>query len=122
LFRSRGIHSKADLGEAVAQRLRLAGQLAQRGVLDLPGALHLLDDELGVHPHRDPLRAELAGRGQPGDQAAVLGDVVGGDADRLGPLGQHLAGGRVENHRAVTGGSGIAPRPAVRFDDHPLRH
>ena len=51
------------------------------GVLDLPGALHLLDDELGVHPHGDPRRAELARGLEPGDQAAVLGDVVGRDAD-----------------------------------------
>ena len=39
-------------------------------------------------------RGELGGGAQAGDQAAVLGDVVGGHADGLGALGEHLAGRR----------------------------
>ena len=47
---------------------------------------------------------------QPGDQAAVLGDVVGGDADALGPLGDDLAGDRVHQHGAVRRVAGVASR------------
>ena len=76
--------SKRDLGEPAAQS-RPPGQRRMRGVLDLPAPGHLLDDELGVHPHRDPASApSSAAAAQPGDQAAVLGDVVGRDADGLG--------------------------------------
>ena len=103
--------------ERLAQAGRGAGELAQRRVLDLPGALHLLDDELGVHAHGDLSRAEVARGLEPGDQPAVLGDVVRLDADRLVALGQHLAAGRVEDDGAVAGRSGIAARAAVGLDD-----
>ncbi len=68
-------------------------------------------------------RVELAGGAQTGDQAAVLGDVVGGDADELGGLGEHLAGRRVDDDRAVAGGPRVAPGPAVGLDDElPAAH
>ena len=54
---------------------------------------------------------------QPGDQAAVLRDVVGGDADRLAPLGDRLAGGGILQHGAVRRRAGVAARAAVGLDD-----
>ncbi len=66
-------------------------QRLHRRVLDLPAARHLLDDELGVHADVDPgVRVQFAGGAQAGQQAPVLGDVVGGDADVLGGLRQGL--------------------------------
>ena len=65
------------------QPVGLQRQRLHVGVLDLPAARHLLDDELGVHPDLDVgVGRELLGQPQPGDQAGVLRDVVGGDADR----------------------------------------
>ena len=108
--------------EPAHQRRRLGGQRAQTRVLDLPAAGHLLDDQFGVQPGLHHARPELGGGLQPGDQPLVLGDVVGGDPDRLGTLGQHRAGGGVADHRAVPGGSGVAPGAAVGLDDNPVAH
>ena len=108
----------ADRPELPGDLLRLQGELAHVGVLDLPAARHLLDDELGVHPHLDlGGRVEVERRLQAGDQAAVLGDVVGRAADRRGPLGQQPPGLGVPHQRAVAGRARVAPRPAVRLDD-----
>jgi hypothetical protein len=58
-------------------------------VLDLPAAGHLLHDEPGVHPHfHRGVRVDLRGGAQAGDQARVLGDVVGGGTQSLGNLGE----------------------------------
>ena len=54
---------------------------------------------------------------EPGDQAGVLRDVVGGDADRGAVLGEHLAGVGVLEHRAVRRRAGVAARAAVGLDD-----
>src|SRR5690606_14562260 len=61
--------------------------------------------------------AHVEGQAEAGDQAAVLGDVVGGDADGLGGLGEEPAVGRVAEHGAVAGGAGVAARAAVGLDD-----
>lgn len=96
----------------------LRGERAHVGVLDLPAAGHLLDDELGVHADPDPgLGVEGVGGPKTGDEAPVLGDVVRGGADVLGGLGQGLAGGRVEDAGAVVGGARVAPGAAVGLDD-----
>lgn len=96
----------------------LRGERTHVGVLDLPAAGHLLDDELGVHADPDPgLGVEGVGGPQPGDEAPVLGDVVRGGADVFGGLGQSLAGGRVEDTGAVAGGARVAPGAAVGLDD-----
>ena len=58
-------------------------ELAQRPVLDLVLAAHLLDEELGVGDHLDAVETEIAGALEPGDEGAVLGDVVRRDPDRL---------------------------------------
>ena len=47
----REAHGAAGPGEARHEVAGLQGQAAHVLVLDLPAARHLLDDELGVHPH-----------------------------------------------------------------------
>ena len=49
-----------------------------------------------------------AARASPAIRPAVLGDVVGRGADRLGDLGEHLAVGGVLDHRAVAGRARVA--------------
>ena len=99
------------------QPVGLHGQRAHVRVLDLPAAGHLLDDQLGVHAHLElGLGGVLVEQLEAGDEAAVLRDVVGGDPDGLGPLGDHLAGVRVEQHRAVGGRTRVAAGPAVGLD------
>ena len=109
-----------DPGERRAGRRQPAGLQRQRlhvGVLDLPGARHLLDHQPGVHPHLERgVGRVLAVELQPGDQTAVLRDVVGGDADRLAPLGDGLAGGGVLEHGAVRRRAGVAARATVGLD------
>ena len=56
---------------------------------------------------------------RPGDQPGVLGHVVRGGAQAVVQLGQHLAGLRVGDQRAVAGRAGVAARAAVRLDDEP---
>ena len=59
---------------------------------------------------------------QPGDQAGVLRDVVGGHPDRGAVLGDHLAGVGVLEHGAVRRRAGVAARAAVGLDDdRPVR-
>ena len=64
-------------------------QFGQPRMLDFPATAHLLDDEFGVHSHLELVGAESARLLKPGDQSSVLGDVIGGDADRLAMLGKH---------------------------------
>jgi len=118
-----GDPGEPDGGESADQPGRLRGERTQAGVFDLPPAAHLLDHELGVHPGFHLGGAEFRGGLQAGDQAAVLCDVVGGGADRCGAFGEHFAGVRGADHRAVSGRTGVAPGSAVCFDDdHTRRH
>ncbi len=79
-------------------------------MFDLPAPAHLLDDELGVHPDLDVgVRGEVGRGTQPGDQALVLGDVVGRPADRARPLGQDRTGVGVADERPVPRRARIAP-------------
>jgi hypothetical protein len=97
---------------------RLQRERLHVGVLDLPAAGHLLDDELGVHADVDGRGGvQLVGGAQACQQAPVLGHVVRRDADVLGPLRQRLAARRVDDDRAVARGPGVAPGPAVGLDD-----
>ena len=80
-------------------------------VLDLPAAGHLLHDQLGVHPDVD-ISSRRARRGrEAGDQAAVLGDVVAGDAEAVAALGEHLAGRRRRHDGAEPAGPGLPRDP-----------
>ena len=120
LFDARGTHVHVTV--AGHQPLRLQRQRLHVDVLDLPAAGHLLDDELGVHPHLElGVRGVLAHELEPGDEAAVLGDVVRGDADGLAALGDHLAGVGVAHEGAVGGRAGVAARAAVGLDDDASR-
>jgi hypothetical protein len=110
---------EGDEVEAAHERGRLRGERAQARVFDLPAAGHLLHHELRVHPHLDLGRAELDRGAQTGEQSRVLGDVVGRDTQRVGPLGEHLAGVGFAHHRAVSGRPGVAPRSPVGLDDDP---
>ena len=101
-----------------APALRLRGQRSHVRMLDLPATRHLLDHELGVHPHLEQgvwrvLQVEL----ETGDQAAILGDVVRGMADRLCSLRNHLAAVGVTDQRTEAGRTGITPRATVGLDD-----
>ena len=62
--------------------MRLRVERAHVGVLDAVGARQLLGDELGVVDDLDLGGAELARALEAEDQPAVLGDVVGGDAEQ----------------------------------------
>lgn len=102
---------REDTGGLGRQRLHVR-------VLDLPAARHLLDDELGVHADPDRGRRIQRLRGlQPGDQALVLGDVVGRHADVLRRLRQRLPRPGVDHRRAVPRRTRIPPGAAVRLDD-----
>ena len=100
-----------------------AGQRAEVRVLDLPAARHLLDDQLRVHPDLDVgARGEFRGGAEPGHQARVLGHVVRRRAQALPGLGQHLAGRRVADQRAVPRRARVAAGAAVGLDDEPAAH
>ena len=113
----------ADLGLRRDQAARLVRQRLEVGVLDLPAAGHLLDDELGVHPDLD-LRARVQAEGslQGGDQARVLGDVVRGDPQRGGAFGQHLTGVGVAHHGPVGRRARVAARGTVGLDHQSATH
>src|SRR6266542_3882329 len=109
-----------DLLEAVSQLAGLGVQRDQRRALHLVAAAQLADDQLGVGPHHDAARPEGLGVLQPGDDAAVLGDVVGRPADALAQLCQHVAGAGGGDQRTVAGGTGVAARATVGPDDELL--
>jgi len=91
-------------------------------VLDPPAAGELLDHQLGVQARLDRrVRVDLLRRGEAGDQAAVLRDVVGVDADVLRALREYLPGLRVTNDRAISRRTRVASGSAIRLDDE-TRH
>jgi hypothetical protein len=95
-------------------------------VLDPPATVDLLDDELGVKQEVDLGRPELEGQGQRADDADVLGNVVGADAqvlaDRRERPGQRIARAglrRVDQDRSGRRRPGVALGGAIRPDDQP---
>ena len=99
-----------------ADASRASGRM--RRVLDLPAPGHLLDDELGVHPHRDLAwrRARCAARSpaiSPRYSATLL---VAMPIDSTRSASTSPRGG-VEHDRAVAGRAGVAARAAVGLDD-----
>src|SRR4051794_38451022 len=92
-------------------------------VLDLPTTGHLLDDQLGVHPHSDlGRRVDLVSGRESRDEPAVLRHIVRGDANGLAPLGEHLAGDGILDDRAVRRPPRVAARAAVGLDEELARH
>jgi len=72
-----------DAAEPVFQAFRLVGELAQRVVLDLVLAAHLLHEQLGVGDDLDVAEAKLDRLLEAGQERAILRHVVRGNADRL---------------------------------------
>ena len=98
----------------------------QLGVLDPPAAGQLLDDQLRIEQQMDLARTELARQIERPDDARVLGDVVGLDAEVVGDRGVRdravVAGVRscqVEQRRPERGRAGVAACRAVGPDDEP---
>jgi hypothetical protein len=89
----------------------------EAGVLDAVLALHLADQQQGIRSDGDVLAAVVAGVAQRRQQAAVLGHVVGGDANRAVELIDHAARA-VDNPYAVACRAGIASGSAVNPEDH----
>jgi len=104
----------ADL-EAGNGARELSGFLKQRpqdGAGDFVLALHLLDHQFGVGDHAQVLHVVFDGPPEHGQQAGILGVVVGPDAKEFAQFGDDLAF-CVFNNCAVAGGSGIAAGTAV---------
>src|SRR6476659_9674830 len=83
-----GVELPTNVGEVdrlvVTQELTGASlQRAQVLLLHLPPSRDLFDHELRVASHLHRARGRGGGRLEPGDERAVLGDVVGGLADAL---------------------------------------
>ena len=106
-----------DVVETGGQRRGLLMQCGDIGMFDFPAARHLLHHKLGVHQHVDVGGAELGGLLESRDQAAVLGDVVGGTPDGLLALREHGAVVGGPHHRSVSRRTRVTTRPAVGLDD-----
>src|SRR5205823_13220692 len=102
----------AHLPNLSAETRGLERELPERLVLDPVLAGHLLHEELGVGDDLDLVDLQLGRALETGDEAAVLGDVVRRDADRLAVGGEHRAVVRLEDV-AECGGPGIPSCPAV---------
>ena len=72
----------AHASELSCELSGLSLEVFQGLVFDLVLALHLLHDELRVGDDLELVHAAPQGALEPGDQAAVLGDVVRRGADR----------------------------------------
>src|SRR5581483_2174960 len=92
---------------------RLERQFAQRGVLHLVLAVHLLDEQLGIGHDLDLRDRELDRLLEPRHEPAVLGDVVRRHADPLAVRGEHRAVLRLE-HVAECRRTGVPARASVR--------
>ena len=87
-----------------------------RLVLDLVDPLDLLGDQLGVPHHLDLARPEFPAAREAEQQGAILGDVVGGTAEQLGPLGEDLSPGSADHARRGRR-TGVAASATVDVDD-----
>ena len=88
------------------------------GAFDLVLALDLLDHELGVGDDAETAVAVGEGEVEGGEQAGVLGEVVGLDAEEFREFGEDVAVG-VLDEGAEAGGAGVAARAAVAVGGDP---
>ena len=100
-----------DLGDEGCERLRVRVECRHVRVLHAVDPVHLLDDELGVHHELSFALSELYDLGDRGDEPAVLGVVVGVDAEELRVLVHHLPVPHDDNSEG--GGSGIPAGASV---------
>jgi hypothetical protein len=98
--------------------LRLLEEGPQAWALDLVLALDLLDHQLGVGDDAQAPVSVAEGKVERGEQAGVLGEVVGLDAEELGKFGEDVAVG-VLDEGAEAGGAGIAAGAAVAVGGNP---
>ena len=82
----------------------------QMGSFDLVGALQLPDEQLTVAVDRERLETLPTGERQSGYQRSILGDVVGGPAQKPADLLGRIA---VAKNESETGFPGVAPRSPV---------
>ncbi len=122
LFSARGIHEKRTRGSRAtsAAASRASGFIA--GCLTCQRPLICSTTSLESIRTSTSDGSSSSAAVQPGDEAAVLRDVVGGAADPGGALGEHLAADGVADDRAVAGRTRVAARPPVGLDDEPARH
>jgi hypothetical protein len=103
---------ETHLPEAGDERARLVVEPLERGVLDLPPAGELFDQQPAIRTQKHVGRAKLPCAFETAYRRRVLGHVVGRDADPLGDLRDDLAvvvgdldadarGSRVRTGRAV---------------------
>ncbi len=97
-------------------RTHLLAQRPQVGLLHLPVAAHLLDDQHRVRDQLGLVGPQLLGELDAEQQRSVLGHVVGRVADRLGALRQLLAG-RIGDDGGDRRGPRISPGAPVDVDD-----
>src|SRR3954470_20345167 len=101
-----------DLADRADERARLQEQRLQPFVLHLVLAAHLLDEQLRVGADVHLAMALRGGPAQGGEQAVVLGDVVGRDAEAPIQFVDHRAVGILDRH-AVPRGARVPARPSV---------
>jgi hypothetical protein len=112
----------ADL-KGFEPRDALSGLVIERleaGTFDLIGALNLADHQFGVGDHAQARMALRQRKREDGEQAGVLGEVIGLDAQKLAQFGQDAALG-VMNDGAKAGGAGIATGAAIAMGCDPAR-
>ncbi len=108
----------ADVGERAVrdQRYKVLSIIVEDPHLGGPDRIlpgHLADDQLGVHHKLDIVEPELQAFGDPGDEPAVFGIVVGVDAQELGVLVHDLPVDGYDD--GVSRFAGVPAGPSVRI-------
>ena len=103
------LHRSAGVADVADNLLRLQGQPPHVFVLDPPATGHLLDHEFGIHSDADRgARVNPRGGLKAGDETAVFGDIVRGQAQGLGAFGQQSSGLAVPHQCAIPSDSRVA--------------
>ncbi len=105
-----------EFGDAVSRFLPEGSEV---GGVDLVLALDLLDHQLGVADDAEAGVVVVEGVLEAGEEAGVLGVVVGADAEELAELGEDVAVG-VLNEGSEAGGAGVAAGSSVAVGADPV--